>query len=69
VLHGHWHVRHSRLLAWADAAASEAAGEMVWGDAQIEGLAGDEQADERSWGVLHLGEGQFVFAPARRTWR
>ena len=69
VLHGHWHVRHSRLLAWADAAASEAGGEMVWGEAQIEGLASDSAADERSWGVLHLGEGQFVFAPARRTWR
>lgn len=68
VLHGHWHVRHSKTLGWLDSDASEAAGEMVWAETTIEGLAADIQANTGSWGVLRLdGDGQYEFLPGDRV--
>lgn len=64
VLHGHWHVRHTKQIGWLDPAASEAAGEPVWDMTTVEGLASDIQADTGAWGVLCLdGDGQYEFVP------
>lgn len=43
VIHGHWHRRHSTAL-------SLQSGDVT----QVEGLASDNEGDQRSWGVLAL---------------
>lgn len=60
ILHGHWHRRITATLAAPDAPASEAAGEMVWAASRVEGLASDQEGDQRSWGILELPSLGFV---------